>query len=1292
MEVRVPLRSVTAFLAPFLFVVGSFGQQQEVVTTHELPELVQPVEGLSTADIKERPQLPSETYLNGFFDTGARRVLPILDAQVLTRATGEKPAPGTPLRIGLSRVVDYSTRSDGNWNNVDGANSVWILELVSPAATGVRVHFKNLNLPADAVLYVYAPSVEPEIFVFSGAGPFGDGDFWSPTSWGDTVRMELFVPALESEVPSEVEFFKIGGIIHNFRDLRALSGAAEQIEPQQVSSCTPDASCDPDWSTSTTRRSVGGISYVGAGDPLEEGFWCSGVLLANNSRDYSPIFLTANHCIPSESKARTVEIHWLYMTDGCPGTAPSYNSVPRSPYTRFLAGQGGSDFTLLEVLGTIPRTLTWAGWTTENPPPGASVTSIHHPYAVSQRISVGNIQLYWDPTEYMFHHAQWSTGVMQFGSSGAPWFNSAKEVIGQHSGGDSSCDNPSGIDRAGQLSESYPAMTNPAGENYLQVGLGDDGLEQNDTRGTAYLLGPGSYQNLVVKHYDEDWYRITVPPSYQLIVDAALVHVNGNIDLELYRGSDSSPIDSSTNSLVGTGNSEHVEVANGSSTTDYYLRVYLADDTRNDYTLSVATVFSACSDQYEPNETLSDAFGPIDSGSSIYGKICTSSDVDWFKVSVAGVGTISLTLTVPPGKDFDLDLYSGSGNLQARSVNEAGLPEFISFTTPGGDKNYFIMVYGFSGAFDTSNSYILSYTFTPAPTLQVSPSGLSFTATQGGSNPAGQSFNVINGGGDTLSWTGTKTQAWLSLSSASGTAPSTVNVSMSIAGLATGTYNDTITVTATGAQNSPQTIGVTLTVDPPALPTVSGVGFSIASLTGGTSSTGTVTLSGTAPSGGAVVILSSNQAVVQVPPSVTVPEGATSAPFTATTSPVTSQVTATVTATYNSTSQTATLTVNPAPPPTVIGLSFSPNSVDGGTTSQGTVTLSGVAPSGGAVVSLSSNNSAVQVPATVTVSAGATSKTFTATTSPVTSVTIATVTATYNATSKTATLTVNAASSAVSLSPTSLSFGNQLVGTISGLQTVTLTNSGDLTLENIAITHSGDFGHSTTCGTTLAGGASCTISVTFAPTATGPRDGKITVTSGTNGSVDEVPLSGTGTDFALGVQSGGSTSATVNAGQTATYNIQITPTGFSGGVALSCAWTGSQPTGTNCTVSPTSVNLDGTNPAPFTVTVTTTARSLAGPRPDSWPPARIGHRAVPLAVWLLGLMMLVTLAAPRRRRVYASLAASMLFVLLWAACGGGGGGGGGGGNPGTPPGTYALTITATSGSVSKTITLSLTVN
>lgn len=176
---------------------------------------------------------------------------------------------------------------------------------------------------------------------------------------------------------------------------------------------------------------------------------------------------------------------------------------------------------------------------------------------------------------------------------------------------------------------------------------------------------------------------------------------------------------------------------------------------------------------------------------------------------------------------------------------------------------------------------------------------------------------------------------------------------------------------------------------------------------GGQSSQGTVTLDQPAPTGGVTVsLVSSSPSVVSVPASVSVPETALSATFAIGTTPVTTTTVVTVDASFSTSNASDTITVESAGP---FSLSITPGTVSGGLNATGTVTLDGVAPTGGVVVSLSSNNAAAQVPATVTVSAGASSRTFTITTSEVTSLQTATITAQANGKTATDTLDIEAA-------------------------------------------------------------------------------------------------------------------------------------------------------------------------------------------------------------------------------------------------------------------------------------------
>ncbi len=130
-------------------------------------------------------------------------------------------------------------------------------------------------------------------------------------------------------------------------------------------------------------------------------------------------------------------------------------------------------------------------------------------------------------------------------------------------------------------------------------------------------------------------------------------------------------------------------------------------------------------------------------------------------------------------------------------------------------------------------------------------------------------------------------------------------------------------------------------------------------------------------------------------------------------------------------------------------------------------------------------------------------------------------------------------------SPSSESFANQNVGSTSAARTVTISNSGSAAASMSSIGVTGPFGESNNCGTSLAAGASCTVGVSFAPTAAGSATGTLSVNSSAPGSPLTVALTGSGTssttDLALNaaVSASSSTQTYVPAnavdGNTSTY-------------------------------------------------------------------------------------------------------------------------------------------------------------
>ena len=133
----------------------------------------------------------------------------------------------------------------------------------------------------------------------------------------------------------------------------------------------------------------------------------------------------------------------------------------------------------------------------------------------------------------------------------------------------------------------------------------------------------------------------------------------------------------------------------------------------------------------------------------------------------------------------------------------------------------------------------------------------------------------------------------------------------------------------------------------------------------------------------------------------------------------------------------------------------------------------------------------------------------------------------------------------VSASPGSLAFGNVPVGTTTAAKTVTVSNPGPAAATLSSITVSGPYAQTNTCGSTLASGASCTVAVTFTPTAGGAQPGTLAVANSTTSTPVGTTLTGTGvsstTNLAQGAaitassSTGGFPASDTNDGNTSSY-------------------------------------------------------------------------------------------------------------------------------------------------------------
>src|SRR5436309_510378 len=194
----------------------------------------------------------------------------------------------------------------------------------------------------------------------------------------------------------------------------------------------------------------------------------------------------------------------------------------------------------------------------------------------------------------------------------------------------------------------------------------------------------------------------------------------------------------------------------------------------------------------------------------------------------------------------------------------------------------------------------------------------------------------------------------------------------------------------------------------------------------------------------------------------------------------------------------------------------------------------------------------------------------------------------------------------VTLSPTSLTFGGQLLNTTSAGKAFTLTNSGSAGLTITSITASGNFGANSNCPispSTLAATAHCTITVTFKPSVSGSVSGEVTVLDSASGSPHLVNLSGTGltaislspTSLIFGTIAVGTTSAakTVTVTNSTASSLSISKIAASGNFAAAGSGAtpcgGSLAAGAKCTMAVSfSPSINGTIKGAVTITDSTT--------------------------------------------------------------------------------------------------------
>lgn len=335
------------------------------------------------------------------------------------------------------KQVGYLEPFDPNWVPqhqpvvLPDGGRVWRYELHSTDAVGLRCQMWGNPAQGQLQIRFYDPAsgyVLPEI-----VSPTLDeeGIWWGPTIWGDTLGIEVYQPnGASGEFP-----IAIVGVVYLFctGDCGTPGGGTDL-------NCYNDITCFPAWKNSLEDNAVGKYFFL-SGSTC---FTCTGTMINRQPGDFSPLFITAHHCMERQSETHSMEIFWEYETTACDGTPVDPNTLPRNNGALLLKRYRDAD-TILVGLYAPPGVNAYVGWFTASPV-GESGTGVHHPASSFKRISFGTVQSADDNVSFSglpytvdTWRIRYTNGTTEGGSSGSALYGADRRLRGVLTGGVRAC-------------------------------------------------------------------------------------------------------------------------------------------------------------------------------------------------------------------------------------------------------------------------------------------------------------------------------------------------------------------------------------------------------------------------------------------------------------------------------------------------------------------------------------------------------------------------------------------------------------------------------------------------------------------------------------------------------------------------------------------------------------------------------------------------------------------------------------------------------------------------------------
>ena len=370
----------------------------------------------------------------------AVRRLPAPDITSLLHEDELEAGQGLPPRFGKDLSLDLDLATAGTWAPTAGGR-VWALALESPGAFSLNFLFDKLRLPAKAELYLYNNDRTVVMGPITAAQNTPAGVYATDLLKGDKVTLELFEP---TAVAGQSQLH-LARAVHGYRNLLGGPAPAGSKAPKttgtgattlsfgQAVRCHQDVNCPAgnNWQTESNAVVLiiaGNGNRIGSGTLLNDG--CQS-LTPNVLTSFHMLDTNGDHSLSADEKRQALSwaFRFQYKSPSC-GGGDSPNTLTISG-SEVLAAYSPSDFALV-LLSQRPQAgsgITYAGWDRSGTTP-ISGASLHHPAGDVMKISVasdGNLQ----PADGSYWHANFSSGTVEQGSSGASLFDQNHRVVGQ---------------------------------------------------------------------------------------------------------------------------------------------------------------------------------------------------------------------------------------------------------------------------------------------------------------------------------------------------------------------------------------------------------------------------------------------------------------------------------------------------------------------------------------------------------------------------------------------------------------------------------------------------------------------------------------------------------------------------------------------------------------------------------------------------------------------------------------------------------------------------------------------